>query len=94
MIFEMALVLTFVKPGWDAHQVATNAEQKLGSPLDPMMFMSYCKGVELFSETYPALLIQSVALVKSEEKSRAAMLSLFISACTAAMISTTIAYDK
>jgi hypothetical protein len=94
--FQATLVLTFMKPGWDAHQVATNAEQPPGAPLDALSLLTFTRGAELFSESIIALLTQSVALVTSNNptKSTAAIASLMISACTTAFISTTMTYDK
>ena len=93
-LFDSALVLTFLKPGWDAHQVATNAEMQPGSAFDsPLMMLSYTKGVTMFAEDIPALLTQSVALLQSKRKAKTAMASLFISACSTGMISTSMSYD-
>jgi hypothetical protein len=47
----------------------------------------------LFTEAIPNLLIQSAALIQSEEKTKGAMASLFISACSTGMISTSMTYD-
>jgi hypothetical protein len=48
----------------------------------------------MFAEALPALVIQSVALLKSDNRSRGAIASLLISACSTGLISTTMAYDK
>ena len=46
------------------------------------------------SHRIPAMLIQSIALVESERKAKSAIFSLLISACSTAMISTAMFYDK
>jgi hypothetical protein len=53
MLFEMLTVVTFVKPGIDAHRVASGAEQVPGAAISPLTEMIYTKGGELFFEAIP-----------------------------------------
>jgi hypothetical protein len=90
---EVLYVLTFVKPGVDAHRVISGAIQQEGSSMPPLQELSSCKLVELVVEAVPGLLIQSLALIRSERKSKVAILSMIISAGSAAMTSAQISYD-
>ena len=51
--FEMLTVVTFVKPGWDAHRVASGIEQIPGAGFTPLTEMLYTKAGELFFEAIP-----------------------------------------
>jgi hypothetical protein len=52
-LFEMLSVITFVKPGLDAHRVARGAEQPPGAAVKPLMEMAFTKAGELFFEAIP-----------------------------------------
>jgi hypothetical protein len=52
-LFEMLTVVSFVKPGMDAHRVASGAEQLPGAALNPLMEMLITKAGELFFEAIP-----------------------------------------
>ena len=53
MLFEMLTVVSFVKPGIDAHRVASGAEQAPGAAINPLMEMISTKCGELFFEAIP-----------------------------------------
>jgi hypothetical protein len=53
MLFEMLTVVSFVKPGIDAHRVASGAEQLPGAVMSPLMEMVTTKVGELFFEAIP-----------------------------------------
>jgi hypothetical protein len=53
MLFEILTVVTFVKPGVDAHRVAGGAEQTPGAALTPLMEMLFTKACELVFEAIP-----------------------------------------
>jgi hypothetical protein len=53
MLFEMLTVVLFVKPGVDAHRVASGAEQSAGAAFSPLTEMVGTKGGELFFEAIP-----------------------------------------
>jgi hypothetical protein len=53
MLLEMLSVITFVKPGVDAHRVASGAEQLPGASVPPLMEMIFIKGGELMFEAIP-----------------------------------------
>jgi hypothetical protein len=52
-LFELATVLTFTKPGWDAYFYVSGAEQKPGARFSPFTMMATTKGGELFAEAIP-----------------------------------------
>ena len=52
-LLEMLAVVTFVKPGVEAHRVASGAEQLPGAAVGPLMEMLYTKVGELFFEAIP-----------------------------------------
>ena len=53
MLFEMLTVVLFVKPGVDAHRVASGAEQLPGASVNPLTEMIFIKGGELMFEAIP-----------------------------------------
>ena len=53
MLFEMLTVVSFVKPGIDAHRVASGAEQAPGAAISPLTEMVSTKMGELFFEAIP-----------------------------------------
>ncbi|GMI23406.1 hypothetical protein TeGR_g5115 [Tetraparma gracilis] len=93
MLFEMLTVVTFVKPGIDAHRVASGAEQAPGAAFGPLAEMIYTKGGELAFEAIPGLVLQLVALLNTEEKSRIAIASILVSTASTALTATTMFWD-
>jgi hypothetical protein len=53
ILFEMLSVVTFVKPGLDAHRVASGAEQLPGAAFNPLIEMMFTKCGELVFEAIP-----------------------------------------
>jgi hypothetical protein len=53
MLFEMLSVVSFVKPGLDAHRVASGAEKLPGAAVGPLTEMLFTKVGELFFEAIP-----------------------------------------
>jgi hypothetical protein len=52
-LFELLAVVSFCKPGVDAHRVASGAERLPGAALSPIVEMIIVKGGELFFEAIP-----------------------------------------
>jgi hypothetical protein len=52
-IFQLLAVVSFCKPGVDAHRVASGAERLPGAALSPIVEMIIVKGGELFFEAIP-----------------------------------------
>jgi hypothetical protein len=86
-------VVTFVKPGLDAWRVAGGQQQQPGAVLDPLAEMMTSKFLEMAFEAIPGMVVQCIAFVESEKKSKMAILSLLISAGSTGMTSTVITFD-
>jgi hypothetical protein len=69
MLFEMLTVVAFVKPGIDAHRVASGAEQPPGAKFSPLIEMIYTKGGELVFEAIPGLVRDQSERKKGHERS-------------------------
>jgi hypothetical protein len=93
MLRECLYVVTFVKPGVEAKRVASGEEPVPGAAFGPSAEMAYSKAAELFTEAAPGMVIQSIGFLTSKKKSNAALLSLVISAGSAALASTAVTYD-
>jgi hypothetical protein len=55
MLLELLAVIFWLKPGVDAHRVASGAEQRPGAPVSPLTEMIWAKGGELVFEAIPGL---------------------------------------
>jgi hypothetical protein len=87
-------ILIGFKPAVDAYRVAKGEKQEAGHAVDPMMEMTYIKGIEMFAEAIPGVIIQLMAIVTSKEDvANAAWVSLIVSALTTGFASATISYD-
>lgn len=98
MLKEMAIVLSGLKPAWDAYKVANGAEQEKGSKFDALMEMTVGKCLEIFAESIPSMLIQLSAIFRTLETdgavvSRTMVVSLLVSALTTGFVSATLTYD-
>jgi hypothetical protein len=95
LLFEVASVVSFVKPGLDAYRVASGAENLPGSSYSPLTEMTLTKAGELVFEAVPGLLLQLVALVNAtaEERTFSAFFSIFVSTASTALTATTIFWD-
>ena len=92
MFIEILSVVSFTKPGWDAHRLASGAEQQPGAlvpPLTEAMITKYC---EIVFEGVPGLVIQLVAFMQAKDKTTSAVISLLISLGSTAMTSTVVFY--
>jgi hypothetical protein len=82
------------KPAVDAFRVAKGEKQEAGQALDPLTEMTYMKGIEMFAEAIPGVIIQLMAIATSDKDvATAAWVSLTISALTTGYASATISYD-
>jgi hypothetical protein len=53
MAKEVLIVLSGLKPGFDAYQVAKGAEQSVGAVVDPEMELAFTKCCEMVAESIP-----------------------------------------
>ena len=82
------------KPAVDAYRVATGSKQEVGSATDPMFQMTLMKGIEMFGEAIPGVIIQLMAIATSDKDVKtSAWLSVAVSAITTGFASATISYD-
>ena len=89
-------ILLGYKPAVDAYRVAIGAKPEAGQATDPLTEMTAMKCTEMFAEAIPGVIIQLMAIANTaegEDISRAAWLSLAVSALTTGFSSATISYD-
>ena len=92
--FDWLLVLSYLKPGVDAWKVASGADHEENAMFDPKFELTYCKGVELFTESIPGTILQA-AVYLSTKKARTnyQVFSICTSMLTTAFTTTTISFD-
>ena len=94
MLAEILILLVGLKPAADAMRVASGATMEDGQLLNALGEMSFCKAIELFSESIPAVIIQIAAIAaSSDDTSTSEVVPLLVSAISAGFISATISYD-
>jgi hypothetical protein len=87
-------ILIGFKPAVDAYRVAKGEKQEAGQAIDAMAELTLMKVVEMFAEAIPGAIIQLMAVATNEGKtSRAAWLSISVSALATGFASATISYD-
>jgi hypothetical protein len=87
-------ILIGFKPAVDAYRVAKGGKQETGQAIDALTEMTYMKGIEMFAEAIPGVIIQLMAIATSEgDVSDAAWVSISVSALTTGYASATISYD-
>jgi hypothetical protein len=87
-------ILIGFKPAVDAYRVAKGEKQEAGQTMDALTELTYMKGVEMFAEAIPGVIIQLMAIATNDgDISEAAWVSLSVSALTTGYASATISYD-
>jgi hypothetical protein len=87
-------ILIGFKPAVDAYRVAKGEKKEAEQAVDALSEMTYMKGTEMFAEAIPGVIIQLMAIVTNKgNTSRAAWLSLAMSALTTGFASASISYD-
>jgi hypothetical protein len=92
-IVETVGTLLFLKPGFDAWKVAGGEEQRPGAAFGPLQEMSFSKAAEMVFESIPGLIIQCVAIIGAERRSKTAIASLLLSGMSTGLTATTVFYD-
>jgi hypothetical protein len=91
---EWIPILFGYKPAVDAYRVAIGSKQEVGVATDPMLEMTLMKGIEMFAEAIPGVIIQLMAIATSDKSvGISAWLSVAVSAITTGFASATISYD-
>jgi hypothetical protein len=87
-------ILIGFKPAVDAYRVAKGEKQEAGQAIDALTELTYMKGIEMFAEAIPGVIIQLMAIATNDgEVADAAWISLSVSALTTGYASATISYD-
>jgi hypothetical protein len=87
-------ILIGFKPAVDAYRVAKGEKQEAGQALDALTELTFMKGIEMFAEAIPGVIIQLMAIAESKKDvADAAWVSLIVSALTTGYTSATISYD-
>jgi hypothetical protein len=93
---ESVPILLGFKPAVDAYRVAKGVRMEAQQTLETMAEMTYIKGIELFAEAIPSVIIQIMALTTlsaDETVPTGAAISLVVSALSTGFISASISYD-
>ncbi|GMI37645.1 hypothetical protein TeGR_g5344 [Tetraparma gracilis] len=93
IVLESVAVVTFTKPGLDAYYVASSADMKEGASLNPIHEMGVTRVGEMVFEALPGLVLQLVVLMTAKEKKARAVVSVLLSAASAAMTGTMLFWD-
>jgi len=93
MLGEMLIVLTGMKPGFDAFSVCSGKEMDEHGLMDAKAELVVCKGIEMVCESIPGCILQLYAILKSGDRSRRVIVSVAVSALTTGFISASISFD-
>jgi hypothetical protein len=94
VVRECFPILIGFKPAVDAYRVAKGEKQEAGQVIDALTELSFMKGIEMFAESIPGVIIQLMAIATNDgDVADAAWISLSISAMTTGYASATISYD-
>ena len=74
--------------GLDAYYVASGADAKDGATLEPLHEMAVTRICEMVFEALPGLVLQLMVLITAKEKKARAVVSVLLSAASAAMTGT------
>ena len=90
---EVLIVLSFMKPGFDAYRVLQGGDKDPLLTIDPLVELILTKAGEVALEALGAMVLQSVIILRSDIKTPVAIFSLATSAMTTAYTVTTITFD-
>ena len=96
MLKDGLIVLTGLKPAYDAYKVATAKKMEAHHMMDSMNELVFVKASEMVAESIPGCLLQCYAYVQLLESgggSKQALFSILVSAATCGFASATISYD-
>ncbi|GMI22558.1 hypothetical protein TeGR_g10182 [Tetraparma gracilis] len=97
MLKEMLIVLSGMKPGWDAVNVANGAERSSYALVDPSTELVYTRCIEMCFESVPGSVLTTYAtlheLAASNILSKRAVGSIVVSALTTGFSAATISFD-
>ena len=90
---EILITMCMLKPAVDAGKVASGAEKDVNMTMNAEMEMTLSRGVEIVCESLPSGIMQVYAFLLAKEKSKAAAVSLVLSAMTTGFVGTVISWD-
>ena len=96
ILLESTPILMGFKPAIDAFRVSQGEQREAGQTFDALSEMTFMKGIEMFAEAIPGVIIQLMAIATTKvgkEIATEAWLSLFVSIGCTGFISATISYD-
>jgi len=86
--------LSHLKPGVDAWKVASGADHEENAMFDPKFELTFCKGIELATESIPGTLLQATVYLSTKEaRTNYQVFSICTSILTTAFSTTTISFD-
>jgi len=92
-LYEAVFVIFGMKPALDAYRVSSGKKKAAGSAVGTLEELSIMKGIEMFAESIPGVIIQLTAIFASKHISAASYVSLAFSALSTGFIGATISYD-
>ena len=94
---ECLPVLIGFKPALDAYRVASGIDHLSGTTVAQMVELTLIKGIEIFAESIPGVIIQLMAIGTTMEENKAVSsavwVSLLVSSLSTGFIGATISYD-
>jgi hypothetical protein len=93
LLREVVIVLTGLKPAFDAFRINSGAKIEKGSLFDPQFELIITKYSEILTESIPGCILQIYALLKSKDRPTRAIVSIMISAATTGMASAVNSFD-
>ena len=93
MLGELLIVLTGLKPGFDAARVCSGKEMDEYQSVDAKTELVVAKCAEMVFESIPGCILQMFAILKSGDRSHSALVSVAVSALTTGFNSATISFD-
>jgi len=94
MLREMLIVLTGMKPGFNAHAVMSGREMDEFNVIDAKVEYMACKGAEIACESIPGCVLQVYAILKGRDRSQSALVSVAVSALTTGFNSACMSFDQ
>ena len=97
MLKEMLIVLTGMKPGWDAMHVANGAEQRAYASMAPDLELTFTRCVEMCFESVPGSVLTTFATLQGRRNgsgwNKLAIGSIVVSALTTGFGAATIGFE-
>jgi hypothetical protein len=93
LFLNWVYVLTFLKPGIDAYRVISGNDRLPGAAGNALLEFTWSRNCEMFTEALPGFVLQVIAFLATQDKSRGALMSILISVASASLVSTNTTYE-